>query len=173
MFSLFIGRFQPFHFGHLSVIKKALKTDPYLIIAIGSAEDSFQKDNPFTTGERFQMIKNSLDAEKINPQKYTIIPIRNINNFSIWVSHVENLTPPFSKIYTGSPLVKELFLRYSQKYQIIDIKKELKINATQIRNLILEDKNWQKFVHAEVAKVIKNCDGVERIKKIHDSLPFS
>ncbi|MFZ0697114.1 MAG: adenylyltransferase/cytidyltransferase family protein, partial [Nitrososphaeraceae archaeon] len=37
---LFIGRFQPFHLGHLATIKFALKTVEQLVITVGSADKS-------------------------------------------------------------------------------------------------------------------------------------
>ena len=37
---LFVGRFQPFHLGHLDMVKYALTEVDELIIVIGSAQDS-------------------------------------------------------------------------------------------------------------------------------------
>src|SRR3989339_1452970 len=106
--SLYIGRFQPFHFGHLSVVKKIIAKGEFLIIGIGSSEENFLPENPFTASERWQMITEALDAEKISREKYTIIPVRNINNYALWVQHISLILPPFEKIYTGSEIVKEL-----------------------------------------------------------------
>lgn len=163
--ALFIGRFQPFHLGHLSVIKNALEEVGYLIIGIGSAEANFQPDNPFTAGERFQMIKETLDAEKIAANRYCIIPIRNIDNYSLWCTHVTSLTPPFQIIYSGSPLVKKLFL-HEKKFDVRDVKEEIEISATEIRKLMRENTKWQKFVHPRVTKLIGAWKGVERLKTI-------
>lgn len=164
--ALFIGRFQPLHLGHLTVIKKALKENERLIIGIGSAEDNFLSENPFTAGERFEMIEAVLKAEKIDPARYVIIPVRNIDNYALWVSHVSLLTPPFQKVYTGSSLVKELF-QAQRKYQIIDIKKELKISSTEIRKKMLKgDRSWEKLVPPAVSKKIEELDGITRLKNI-------
>ena len=59
--ALFIGRFQPFHEGHLSVVKRALRDNDFLLIGIGSAEEDYLPDNPFTAGERWEMIRAALD----------------------------------------------------------------------------------------------------------------
>jgi len=119
--ALFVGRFQPFHLGHLSVIKNALKKEDRLIIVIGSAEENHEPPNPFTSGERFQMIEAALDAEKIPRSKYAIIPIRNVENFMLWTAHVDQYIPPIYKVYTGSKIVKELYQNYG-KYKIEDVK---------------------------------------------------
>ena len=56
MRGLLIGRFQPFHGGHLEVVRK-IRTDrpaASLLIGIGSAEESYTWENPFTAGERIE-----------------------------------------------------------------------------------------------------------------------
>ena len=107
--ALYIGRFQPFHFGHLDAIKTALKVEDRLVIVIGSAEENHLSDNPFTAGERFQMIEAALDAEGITHDRYCIIPIRNVKNFILWTAHVAQYIPPVYKVYTGSAIVHELY----------------------------------------------------------------
>ena len=46
-FGLFIGRFQPFHRGHESIVHKMLEECDKVVIAIGSAQESNTKSNPF------------------------------------------------------------------------------------------------------------------------------
>ncbi|MFA5842809.1 MAG: nicotinamide-nucleotide adenylyltransferase [Candidatus Gracilibacteria bacterium] len=158
--ALFIGRFQPFHLGHLSVVKTILQNHDFLIIGIGSAEESRTSQNPFTASERWSMISSTLDAEKIPRKKYTLIPIRDINNPGHWVKHVENLVPPFDCIYTGSPLVKKLFKKH-KKYKIIPVKILKGITATQVRNALEKNKKWQSFLPPAVAKFLqKNVKNV-------------
>ncbi|MBV9668355.1 MAG: adenylyltransferase/cytidyltransferase family protein, partial [Nitrososphaeraceae archaeon] len=60
---LFVGRFQPFHLGHLATIKFALSHIEELVVVIGSAQKSHEIRNPFTAGERIQMIKDSLNED--------------------------------------------------------------------------------------------------------------
>ena len=168
--ALFVGRFQPFHLGHLSLIKKALKKEDRLIIVIGSAEENHEPPNPFTAGERFQMIEETLKAEKIPPEKYVIIPIRNVVNFMLWTAHVDQYIPPVYKVYTGSKIVKELYQDYG-KYKIEDVKmigeKGETISGTEIRKKMLKnDKSWEKLVHPKVVELIKKWKGVERLKMI-------
>ncbi|HIQ38838.1 MAG TPA: nicotinamide-nucleotide adenylyltransferase, partial [Methanothermococcus okinawensis] len=51
-----IGRWQPFHKGHLSIIEEISKEVDELIIGIGSAQKSHTLNDPFTAGERIMMI---------------------------------------------------------------------------------------------------------------------
>jgi nicotinamide-nucleotide adenylyltransferase len=58
---LYVGRFQPFHNGHLDAIKYALNSVDELVIVIGSAQYSHHSHNPFTAGERLTMVRRALD----------------------------------------------------------------------------------------------------------------
>ena len=69
---LFIGRFQPFHFGHLQDIKNAMKEVDELIIGIGSCNEEHTKENPFTVKERVDIINLVLADNKI--KKYVSLP---------------------------------------------------------------------------------------------------
>lgn len=60
---VFIGRFQPFHLGHKSVINEALKRASNVIMLIGSANLPRSLRNPFTIEERTAMIKGAYDEE--------------------------------------------------------------------------------------------------------------
>ena len=61
---LFIGRFQPFHLGHLDTIVRIVTECGYVKIAVGSAQYSNTPKNPFTYKERERMIRAALEEEK-------------------------------------------------------------------------------------------------------------
>lgn len=202
MKSLFIGRFQPVHLGHIDAIKQALKEldqnsklknhdagENMLYIAIGSTQANFRPNNPFTAGERFQMLEAALEEAKIPHSKYNIVTIPNIDNYALWVAHVQLYLPPFQKIYTGSDVVKELFqnanLQLKKPYQIIDIKKHLKISSTIVREEMLKSarsgstsglsgakskaNKWEQLVPKSVAKLLQSWKAVNRLKNIQES----
>lgn len=163
--SLFIGRFQPFHLGHLDGLRQALSKSDRVIIGIGSAEENYTEENPFTAGERFEMIEATLSAENIKREKYVIIPIRNIQNFSLWTSHVKLLCPSFQKLFTGSHIVKELFEKHAPDIKIAKLKINYKISATGIRKKILaQDKTWEKMVPPTIVKYLKEKKAFNRLK---------
>jgi nicotinamide-nucleotide adenylyltransferase len=176
--ALFLGRFQPFHNGHLSVIKRILKENERVIIAIGSAEQNYVPQNPFTASERYQMIEESLKEAKISADKYCIIPVRNIFNYSIWVNHVNTYVPPYTRIYTGSKLIRACYegkyFRHGEKDkkgpEIVQLKRLLPISATKVRNAILKNRKWENLVPKAVATKIKEWEAVNRIKTIRDTI---
>ncbi|OIP82057.1 nicotinamide-nucleotide adenylyltransferase [Candidatus Peregrinibacteria bacterium CG_4_9_14_0_8_um_filter_44_15] len=165
--ALFIGRFQPFHLGHLDAFKQALSENDRVIIGIGSSEQNYVEENPFTAGERFEMIEKTMDAEGVDHAKYMIIPIRNIDNFSLWASHVKLLCPTFQRLYTGSHMVKELFAKHASDIEVMDVDIKLDANATTIREKILsEDPSWEELVPPTVAEYLKEKHAASRLKDI-------
>jgi len=69
-FTVFIGRFQPPHRGHLETIRKALEISDKLILILGSSNASQNIKNPFTDAQRAHMILSAFpnDADRISIQ---------------------------------------------------------------------------------------------------------
>ncbi len=166
--ALYIGRFQPFHLGHLSIVKRGVAENERLIIAIGSAEKNFLPENPLTASERIVMIEEVLRDEKIPAEKYCIIPVNNINNYALWVNHVNLMVPPYDKLYTGSKIVEICYRHNPNTFQkIINIEREENISATQIRDLMRTDRPWEHLVHPTVSKLLKAWDIPRRLKNTY------
>ncbi len=62
-YAVFIGRFQPFHIGHLHVFKEALQSAEKLLVLVGSSDGARTLRNPFTFAEREAMMRASLPAD--------------------------------------------------------------------------------------------------------------
>jgi len=94
---LYIGRFQPFHLGHLEAVRHILGKVDELVIVVGSAHDSHTIENPFTAGERITMIRLALKETKIDANRYTVLPLPDAEFHKVWVSHLLSQTPGFHK----------------------------------------------------------------------------
>ncbi len=158
---LFIGRFQPFHLGHLQDIKNALKEVDELVIGVGSIDEEHTKENPFTVKERIEVIDLVLPANEIS--NYTVYPIPDFGDDKKWVEHIETLVPKFDVVYTGNKWTEKCF---KSKYEIKNVDILKGISATIIRNRMLNNKDWQSLVPKEVVDYISKINGVEMVKKI-------
>ena len=164
MKALFIGRFQPFHKGHLMIIKNISKTYDQIIIGIGSSQYGHISENPFTSEERIEMINKTLDRNDI--KNYKIILIPDIHNPPKWVDHVKSIIKDFDVIITNNLFTKSLFLE--KKYEVIDTplyKKEI-YSGKVIREKIKNGEKWEDLVPEEVERYIKRINGINRLKKI-------
>lgn len=151
--ALFVGRFQPFHRGHLDVIKQILRKHKKVIIGIGSAQYKNLPENPYSAALRKKMIEESLRAAHITRRKFTIVKIPDINDDNKWVNHVEKLTPKFETVYSGTPRVQRLF-RKTKKYIVVTPKFNLRISGTEVRKRMKEGKRWRDMVTREVIKLL-------------------
>ena len=163
---ILIGRMQPVHNGHMQIIDSILEEVDEIIIGIGSAQLSHSIKNPFTAGERVVMINQALADRGINPSQYYIIPMQDINFNALWVSHVKMLTPPFTKVYSGNNLVKQLFLEEGYEVRQPPLYDRLQLSGTEVRRRIIEGENWQELVPNATVNLIKEINGVERIKNL-------
>ncbi|OGS62160.1 MAG: nicotinamide-nucleotide adenylyltransferase [Euryarchaeota archaeon RBG_19FT_COMBO_69_17] len=169
--ALFIGRFQPFHNGHLARVKEILETNDEIILGIGSAQYSHTGENPFTAGERYEMIKRALDDEGIHD--YHIVPIPDTHVHSVWVSHIRSLVPHFDVVVTNSDLVVRLFREHGLKVLSPPLVDRARLSGTEVRERILKGKGWEALVPPAVAGYIKEIGGVERIRETHKySTPY-
>jgi nicotinamide-nucleotide adenylyltransferase len=168
MRALYVGRFQPFHLGHLEILKRILAEYHEVIILVGSAQLSHTLENPFTAGERIQMITETIDEEKISKRVY-IIPIDDINRHSIWVTYVKSLTPSFDTVFSNEPLTIRLFTEAGHTVKQTNLVKRSEWSGTEIRRRILTDESWEKCVPLPVARIIKEIDGISRIKELSES----
>ena len=88
---LVLGRFQPFHLGHLELIRAVKNRYKKMIIAVGSSQEKGTSENPFDKDERKDMIK--LGLENAGIFEYDIVCIDDINDDDRYVAHVESIVP--------------------------------------------------------------------------------
>ncbi len=163
---LFVGRFQPFHLGHLAAVNYALKRVGYLYIVVGSAQRSHERDNPFTAGERIAMIKDALDSNGVDPTRWMAIPITDADSHSLWVSSVESMVPKFDMVFTNDALTFLLFKEEGVRVEAVPYLDRKNYSATNVRDRILERKDWESLVPEQVATHVKRLGGVERVRAL-------
>jgi len=167
MRGLFIGRFQPLHLGHVSIIETALKEVDELIVGVGSAECSYTIKDPFTAGERMEMVlrcANEFGWEgKLIP-----VPVRDVNRYSIWVNHVVSLVPQFEVVFSNNPLTTRLFTEEGYKVRSTRLVDRKHFSGTAIRKVIASGGDWKKFVPSSTAEVIEFYGWAKRMKDIPD-----
>tara|TARA_B100001105_G_scaffold105435_1_gene84521 strand:- start:320 stop:817 length:498 start_codon:yes stop_codon:yes gene_type:complete len=160
---LVLGRFQPFHLGHLSLIQTVLKDKKEPLICIGSAQCAHTKDNPFTVKERKDMIKLVMAELNCN---YTIYEIPDINNYDKYVSHLEEFVPKFDTVYSGNTLVQRLF--QTAGYEIVIpkmINREVWEGAA-IRRAMTEGDEWEEAIPPQIVDMIYHLNVIERLKNL-------
>lgn len=85
---IFIGRFQPLHVGHQSVIDKALELADNVIILVGSATTAISPRNPFTYEQRKNMIERTYRSVAF-PDRLHVRPISDTCHDNRWMEQVQ------------------------------------------------------------------------------------
>jgi len=176
MKGIFIGRFQPFHNGHLSVCKEILKKTDKLVIAIGNPNNetnpSFVNEpdeelkktiinlrsaekNPWTLEQRKQMISKSLQEMGIH--NFEIIPF-----YGYYTDGAGKLGEVVDKQNSIIFLpmkdphqteLKSLCEKLGWKVEILQVNDDL--SATKVRDMIKNNENVSNLVPKAVYEMIK------------------
>lgn len=162
---LFIGRFQPFHLGHLDIIKKYFSKGFFIKIGIGSSLKSNQKENPFTFEEREKMIKLILKKEGI--KGYSIFSVPDfIGKDEVWKSNVRKVVGSFDFLITGNNWVRNIFCDEAIGVFNYDENKmrHKGLEGKKIRKNLAEGS--RKGLPSIVYNYLKKIKGIERLKGI-------
>lgn len=80
--AVLIGRFQPFHLGHLALLRQALTIAPRVVVVVGSAFQARTPRNPFSWQERQETILQSLSPEE--QARVMCLPMRDFYDPERW-----------------------------------------------------------------------------------------
>lgn len=88
---IYIGRFQPLHLGHQSVIEDALSRAKHVVLLVGSSNRPRSLSNPWTFAERTRMIESAF-ASEVSRHRLTIQPLPDIlYNDDAWLAQVQQI----------------------------------------------------------------------------------
>ena len=160
--ALFIGRFQPFHKGHLHVAKSLSKKFDEIIIGVGSSQEKDTPDNPFSYNERKAMVSGALKGNKI--KNFSIYPVPDLYNDIKWTDYIVNNLPKFDVAFSGNDWTIRCFKKHKIKIKKIALLKG--INSTKIREIMAKNKDWERMVPKEVSGIIKRIKGTNRVKSL-------
>jgi nicotinamide-nucleotide adenylyltransferase len=169
MRALLIGRFQPFHKGHLEVIRKIRADRPSapILIGIGSAQESYTWENPFTAGERSEMIARALGEAALTDT--LIVPIEDIARHALWVTYLEALLPTFDRVYTNNPLTRLLFERSGYLVESPPLYDRDRFEGVRIREQLCDGGPWKEAVPLTVDNFLEEIGAPARLEVLRQN----
>ena len=159
-----IGRFQPFHLGHLEAVNFALSKVDQLYIGIGSSNKSNESRNPFTADERNQMIKSSLD--EIIMQRVSLYNIPDVDDHSKWTESIDKIIPKYDIVFSNDDFTHRLYEENTKKIISVALKSREDLSGTNIRRLIQNDGNWKDLVPNGTKNILLKIDAKNRLKDL-------
>ena len=172
---VFVGRFQPVHAGHMSVIDEALKRAGHVLVVVGSANEPRSVRNPFTAEERIDMITQAYGSDP----RLTVVALEDSNaDVADWVARVEALAlstwdtlgvrpagrglDPAVALIGHAKDATSYYLNLFPNWGSIDVPKEHALCATTVRSeifgsdamiwpelLVREGKRWDAEDYAD------------------------
>lgn len=164
MNGLLIGRFQPFHLGHLEALHFALSKVEKLWVGLGSSNKPPQRNNPFSAEERKEMILSSVDDSIKNKIEIYFIP--DFDNHQKWVENIDNIVPKFDMVFTNDEMTKHLYSKRDIMVIPIPFLKRDNLSGTNIRDLIISDQPWEEFVPEGTKKFLNQTNAKQLLKNL-------
>jgi nicotinamide-nucleotide adenylyltransferase len=161
MNGLLIGRFQPFHLGHLEAFRFALSKVDKIWIGIGSSNKPSERNNPFTADERKDMILSSINDPILNRIEIFYIP--DFENHIEWINNIDLIVPSFDVVFTNDELTQVLYRKRGKKVIQVPFKDREILSGTNIREKILTDQNWQELVPEGTKTVLQKIGAKNRL----------
>jgi bifunctional NMN adenylyltransferase/nudix hydrolase len=186
--AVYIGRFQPFHKGHLHAVMEALKVADHVLILVGSSCQPTTPKNPWTFEQRRNFIRASIPAE-LRDNGYEVGPIAGIlplidyrYDDTKWAIQVQEVVNNF---HVGAGLngsdakvvlvghdkdESSYYLKMFPQWDTFDTGTEEVLDATRIRELLFQGESvfLHSVVHSRVHQQLiewSNTEDYARLKK--------
>lgn len=164
MNGLLIGRFQPFHLGHLDALKFALSQVEKLWIGIGSSNRPNQKQNPFSADERKEMILSSIDKSILDRIEIFYIP--DLENHKKWIEKIDEIVPQFDVVFSNDDLTQSLYSKRGIKIIPVPFTDRDVLSGTNIRDKINSTQKWEHLVPEGTKIVLQKLDAKKRLASL-------
>ncbi len=161
--ALIVGRFQPFHKGHLFLIKKALEKSDKIVIGIGSS-NICDENNPIDFETRKKIIKAVAYKEKIKDRLIKIVPLDDFFADKKWLKNLEKQVGKFDLALGNNDWTNNILEKAGYKVLRVNYYKRSLYEGWRIRKLIKEGKDWHDRVPKYLISNIKDQISKTQIK---------
>ncbi|MBP2299866.1 bifunctional nicotinamide-nucleotide adenylyltransferase/Nudix hydroxylase [Azospirillum picis] len=167
-FMVFVGRFRPFHLGHLTVMQRALSLGKHLIVLVGSSRQARSHRNPFRFEEVRACILGAFPPEECG--RITVLPLIDRYNDLEWIRDVQAAvhgvvvqhhrpadgSAPVVRLIGHSKDHSSYYLRMFPQWGAVECGNCQGISATPIRDAYFADADaalveWREALPANVA----------------------
>lgn len=160
---VFVGRFQPFHDGHLEAIRWILKQAGEVTIVIGSMQEYGKLANPLDYKERREIVEMAVKGAGI--KNFRIFGLPDFYNNAAWSKKMLELaglkaeeTVLISLNDWARASAADIGIEFADHPVFCD-----SVSGTQVRETMAAGFVWENLVPKSVAEYLKNSGGVQRI----------
>lgn len=171
-----LGRFQPLHNGHVTVLENALAKGA-TTIAIGSAQLGHEDNNPWTGEERKQMLRDWLGEREVK-----IVLIDDINDPPNWVEYAKKIHGE-GVLITSDEKTAQLYRTNDFKVEFVELHDRERLEGWRIRQTLtmLSTVGDDEALREVMAKMLPKAvidwliehDGIYRLSQIAGQRPYT
>jgi len=177
-YAVFIGRFNPFHLGHLQILKKGFEIAEKVVVVLGSHNRATNIKNPWNSRERMEMIENVAFAEKLGSINFVLLKDY-LYNDTLWTIDLQNKIAEATEYSEDIALIgyesddSSYYLKLFPKWKFYSCPTDYDFHAIDIRNKIFtKDNDFKKCVHPEVAQYITDWMKSPEFERLKDEYDF-
>ncbi len=157
--AVFIGRFEPFHLGHLAILQRALALSQRVVVLVGSAEAPRTAKNPWTYSERVVMIQAALGKDA---RRVATLPLRDhLYNDNAWLAEAQAQVASVAgdaksiALFGFSKDASSYYLKAFPQWELVDAASVPLLSATELRrHLFSEEPGALRLIEANVPKPV-------------------
>lgn len=139
---LVVGRFQPFHKGHVYLLQQAAQVAGKLVIALGSVGVDDQ-DNPLSYEQRLAMLHQVLEQEGLADRVIKIFPSHDHESDEAWVREIVEQAGEFEVVIGNNDWTNRVLSEAGYQVMTIpDLRRDV-YEGTQVRQLARQGEAWE------------------------------
>lgn len=162
--ALFIGRFQPFHNGHLYSLNKCLEIAEKVVIAVGSSQESETDNNPWDYRVRKRMVCEVVRSMGVEARIVRICSCPDNPSDRAWLSDLTRRAGEFDVVVSNNAWVLSIFREAGYAVYESGLHNRDELEGIKVRALMRGgDEGWKKRVPREVVELFDNND-IEMIR---------
>ncbi len=178
-FGIYIGRFQPFHLGHLQTLKLALERAEQVILILGSHRVAADIRNPWSSQERIEMIRDCLSPEDLN--RVHFLPIRDwLYSDNLWLSAVQQKVFEITKRSASVVVLghrkdaSSYYLDLFPQWDYLETGSYQNLNSTEIRQAYFGSRNqdYRDRIPGPIAQRLEAFQTCDRYQALCEEYQF-
>lgn len=154
--ALFIGRFQPFHNGHLYSLKKALNIAERVVVGIGSSQEEGTRDNPWNASMRLEMVGRVVQEAGAQARVERVVLLPDTETDEAWAKEVVARVGEFDIVVSNNEWTLEAMRSSGYATYMPGLYRREELEGVKIRELMRQgDARWKMRVPRAVREYLE------------------
>ncbi|MBE9196087.1 bifunctional nicotinamide-nucleotide adenylyltransferase/Nudix hydroxylase [Synechocystis sp. LEGE 06083] len=178
-YGIYIGRFQPFHLGHLRTLKLALEKAEQVILILGSHRVAADTRNPWRSEERIAMIQACLSPEIL--LRVHFLAVRDwLYSDNLWLAAVQQQVLEITAVCDSVVILghrkdsSSYYLNLFPQWDYLETGHYSDLSSTAIRAAYFKDEksNYLNKIPPAIADYLQTFQNSERYTDLCDEYQF-